>query len=102
MNSEDLIKLREISHELDGLIGELGEDRVPDKKMFAKFKRELVKLNSARAQLSEDEFIELYWDDADRVDRLKALGNGQVPVVAALAFMTLLRRFQTEVGSNEC
>lgn len=30
---------------------------------------------------------------ADRVDRLKAIGNGQVPVVAARAFVELKRRF---------
>lgn len=30
---------------------------------------------------------------AARVDRLKALGNGQVPLVAATAFLTLLKRF---------
>lgn len=29
---------------------------------------------------------------ANRVDRLKAIGNGQVPAVAALAFVTLLER----------
>ena len=29
---------------------------------------------------------------ADRVDRLKATGNGQVPAVAAVMFVVLLRR----------
>lgn len=41
------------------------------------------------------------WEDAiprvaqgvtDRVDRLRAIGNGQVPAVAALAWHTLLHR----------
>lgn len=31
---------------------------------------------------------------AHRVDRLKAIGNGQVPLVAATAFYELLRRFE--------
>lgn len=31
---------------------------------------------------------------AARVDRLKAIGNGQVPAVAATAFRVLLGRFQ--------
>ena len=37
---------------------------------------------------------------AYRVDRLKALGNGQVPAVAALAFTTLMRRIEIR-GQNE-
>lgn len=31
---------------------------------------------------------------ANRVDRLKAIGNGQVPLVAAIAFETLRRRLE--------
>jgi DNA (cytosine-5)-methyltransferase 1 len=31
---------------------------------------------------------------ADRVDRVKAIGNGQVPFVAALAFLILSSRFE--------
>ena len=32
---------------------------------------------------------------ANRVDRLRALGNGQVPAVAALAWSVLLGRLQS-------
>lgn len=35
---------------------------------------------------------------AARVDRLKAIGNGQVPLVAATAFVYLLRRFDHEIN----
>jgi DNA (cytosine-5)-methyltransferase 1 len=31
---------------------------------------------------------------ASRLDRLKAIGNGQIPIVAALAFETLHRRLR--------
>lgn len=37
---------------------------------------------------------------ASRVDRLKALGNGQVPAVAATAFQILLGRLQYEKGEK--
>ena len=35
---------------------------------------------------------------AHRVDRLKAIGNGQVPAVAALAFITLYQRIMERAG----
>ena len=38
---------------------------------------------------------------AARVDRLKAIGNGQVPAVAATAFRVLLGRFQEGKEGNE-
>ena len=38
---------------------------------------------------------------AYRVDRLRALGNGQVPLVAAVAFCEL-RRVLSEYGGYEC
>lgn len=37
---------------------------------------------------------------AHRMDRLKALGNGQVPIVAATAFITLLKKHVLDKGSN--
>jgi hypothetical protein len=35
---------------------------------------------------------------AARVDRLRCIGNGQVPAVAALAWQTLMERIQNRQG----
>lgn len=50
---------------------------------------------------TEPDVVRMVHGVAGRVDRIKALGNGQVPAVAATAFRVLLGRFQEGKEGNE-